>query len=548
MNKKKFIISIFTILIVVVLMIGIVSAAATVLGDRSCSSTVVRKSTSSSDKINITIPMKIPASKIGLPTTGATIKSVTLVSALEKNNRNGEYYKVLGAIHPVDKTAPDINFQVNLPTKWNHKIVHYGGGGFNGRLVTAEGPYNGQIVTDPTPLAQGYATFGSDGGHVGTNWDSKFALNDEALHNFAVDQLKKTKDTAMVIVQSFYNSKPSQVYFAGASNGGREALMAVQRFPKDYDGVICLYPVLNWVPKALADNRNANVIQANNGAGWISPEEYKLVSKTVKNICDGLDGVEDGIVSNIVATEKKKERILKALKLDFSQEQLRTLKTFASSMRFSFPLANGLTTMPGYKVFQGALLVDRFRNQYGTSPTARDGVMAQCGDVIIKYQIMRDKDFNPVNFNPEQWKEKIIKASELLDATNPDISFFKEKGGKLLLLHGTADQLVTIQGSIDYYNQLVKKFGQSQLDKFVKFYLVPGYGHGVGEIFAMGTDLLEALDNWVVNKKVPSNMVVTDQNDGTAGRTRPLCEYPTYPRYKGNGNVNLAESFISVTP
>jgi hypothetical protein len=208
---------------------------------------------------NITAPMKISASKISLPTNGATIYSATLVSV---NNRNGEYYRVLGAIHPVDRTAPDINFQVNLPTKWNHKIVHYGGGGFDGILITAEDPIVGQIVTDPTPLARGYATFGSDGGHVATkSWDSEFALNDEALHNFAADQLKKTKDAVMVIVQSFYNSGPSQVYFAGGSNGGREALMAVQRFPKDYDGVICLFPVLNLAPKALADNRNANTIQ-----------------------------------------------------------------------------------------------------------------------------------------------------------------------------------------------------------------------------------------------------------------------------------------------
>jgi hypothetical protein len=265
-------------------------------------------------------------------------------------------------------------------------------------------------------------------------------------------------------------------------------------------------------------------------------------------VCDGLDGVEDGMISNIAAAEEKTEEILKALRPDLSEEQLRTLKTFASPMPFSFPLANGITLAPGYKVFQGAPLVDRFWNQYGTSPTARDGVLAQFGDAVIRYQIMRDKDFNPVNFNPEQWKDEIIQASELLDATNPDISSFKENGGKLLLLHGTTDQLITFQGTVDYYNRLVGKFGQSALDEFLKFYLVPGYGHSKGEIFTMGTDLLGALDDWVVNQKAPANMVVTDQNDETSGRTRPLCEYPIYPRYKGSGNVNSAENFISVTP
>lgn len=143
---------------------------------------------------NFTIPAEIDASKIELPTSGATISSATIVKSDEKDNLNGEYCKVLGAIHPVDKTAPDINFQVNLPVKWNSKILQYGGGGFDGALVSADNGYYGQMVSDPTPLAQGYVTFGSDSGHVNSSyWDSKWALNDEALNNFASDQLKKQK-------------------------------------------------------------------------------------------------------------------------------------------------------------------------------------------------------------------------------------------------------------------------------------------------------------------------------------------------------------------
>jgi Tannase and feruloyl esterase. len=498
---------------------------------------------------NFTIPAEIPASKIGLPTSGATISSATIVKSDEKGNLNGEYCKVLGAIHPVDKNAPDINFQVNLPVKWNSKILQYGGGGFDGALVTADSGYYGQMVSDPTPLAQGYVTFGSDSGHVNSSyWDSKWALNDEALNNFASDQLKKTKDTVLEIVQAFYKSKPSQVYFVGGSNGGREALKVVQRFPTEYNGVICYFPVLNWVPKAITDSRNADAVQANNGAGWISPEQYKLVNQTIIGIDDGLDGVKDGIISNIYGAEKEKDEVLKALKNILSDAQIKTLETFASPMKFNYPLANGLTTMPGYPVFKGAPLADMYLNQFGTAPTARDGLMAESGDAVIKNMIVRDDNFNPKNFDADKWRDKVVQASELLDATNPDISVFKNNGGKLILIHGAGDQIVTFQGTIDYYNQLIDKFGKDSLGEFVKFYMVPGNGHYNSEIWNMGSDTLGALDQWAVNNKSPENLIVTDQSEKTKGRTRPLLEYPAYPEYKGSGDVNSAENFSRATP
>jgi len=116
------------------------------------------------------------------------------------------------------------------------------------------------------------------------------------------------------------------------------------------------------------------------------------------------------------------------------------------------------------------------------------------------------------------------------------------------LLHGTADQIVTPYSSVDYYNKLVDRFGKRSLDQFVQFYLVPGYGHRRSETFTMRADLLGALDTWVVDGKRPVNLVAQDQNADTLGRTRPLCEYPTYPKYKGKGDVNAASNFICAAP
>ena len=191
------------------------------------------------------VPVNIPSSDIGLPTNGASIYSVVLVNAGDPGNYNGSFYRVNGAIHPINPNSPKINFQVNLPLDWNGRLVQFGGGGFNGVLVTGEGFPVCFTPEDKRPLAQGYVTFGSDSGHYSRGWDGRWGLDDEALDNFASSQLKKVHDVAVIIASEFYSRKPEHVYYIGDSNGGREALKAIQLFPEDYDGAVSLYPVLN---------------------------------------------------------------------------------------------------------------------------------------------------------------------------------------------------------------------------------------------------------------------------------------------------------------
>jgi feruloyl esterase len=86
--------------------------------------------------------LKIPASEITLPTSGATIASAQMASVPADPVSPGatrEYCKVVGAIAPVDPNAPPINFEINLPMQWNGKAVQYGGGGSNGTLVSGLG-------------------------------------------------------------------------------------------------------------------------------------------------------------------------------------------------------------------------------------------------------------------------------------------------------------------------------------------------------------------------------------------------------------------------
>ena len=200
--------------------------------------------------------MTIPASAIGLPTSGAVVTEAVMVKATNAAGQT-EYCRVSGDIRPVDPAAPMIKFQVGMPNIWNSKAMMFGGGGFNGKIPSPESNVYAAPLGSATPLDRGYATFGSDSGHQNNNnMNAEFALNDEALQNFSGDALKKTRDVAMHLIKARYGvSGVAKSYFAGGSTGGREALAVVQRWPQDWDGAIILFPAWNYTTSIMHSAR-----------------------------------------------------------------------------------------------------------------------------------------------------------------------------------------------------------------------------------------------------------------------------------------------------
>ena len=168
-------------------------------------------------------------------------------------------------------------------------------------------------------------------------------------------------------------------------------------------------------------------------------------------------------------------------------------------------------------------------------------------DQWIKYAVTRDTSFHSLTLDPENpgpWANRISELSTQLD-TSTDISAFAAKGGKLLLAHGKSDVLVSTRATEVYYQRLQAQMGPTFVDTFARYYEVPGFGHAVSTIFNATWDSLTALENWVEKGTAPSEQVTTD-TVGVPGRTRPLCDYPKWPQYKGSGDVNLAASFACV--
>lgn len=509
----------------------------------------------------------VPATAIGLPTGGATVTSATVVAATEAGNTNGEYCKVIGRIAPSPGSAgaavaPDINFQLNLPVNWNGKTVHMGGGGYNGTVVTATGAVS--FAPGVAPLSLGYATFGSDSGHVGNSATADFARNEAAIDNFGYQHIKKTKDAAFELIRLRYGKPVEKSYFAGGSTGGREGMTAVERFPQDYDGVIANAPAINFSGVRLQGVKIGQAAYGNNGAGFINPAKQRLILNTSVYACDIDDGAADRIVGNVEACRLKQAAILTALACAsgadegdtcLSAAQIDTVRAVSDDLVLPYPLAYGVNRHQGYNILQGAdfssgLGLGNSATLLDPPTVAANGYLFTQGDGYLKYFIARDPGLNSLTFdlnNPGIYQQRLVDMSATVGAMNPDLSAFQARGGKLIVLHGLADEVISPNATIAFYRDQVARRGQAAVDAFWRFYTVPGLGHGDG-VFVPSWDAIGALDAWVTHNTAPGTLVGTDTNAATAGRTRPLCVYPGFPRYNGTGGIDAASNYVCAAP
>ena len=128
-----------------------------------------------------------------------------------------------------------------------------------------------------------------------------------------------------------------------------------------------------------------------------------------------------------------------------------------------------------------------------------------------------------------------------MSANSTNLDAFKQRGGKLIFFHGLVDDFISPYSSIQYYNRIKAKY-DAALPDFVRFYTIPGMGHVTG-VFNARVSSLETLEAWVEKGQAPGDMLATDANKDTQGRSRPVCQYPAWPHYDGTGDINSAKSF-----
>jgi pimeloyl-ACP methyl ester carboxylesterase len=518
------------------------------------------------------VNLKIPASEIGLPSGGATITSAQTATVPADPVNPGatrDYCKVLGAVQPVDPNAPPVNFEVNLPADWNGKAVQYGGGGSNGVLITGLAPLRDARRDTPVPVARGFVTWGTDSGHDNKKLPHPraFALNDESLVNMAYAAYKKTHDAGVRIARAFYDRAPAKTYFYGGSEGGREALMMAQRFPTDFDGIVSVVPVANYTGGNLV---RAKLGQLQRDGGWISPAKVKLILNAVNAACDTLDGLEDGVIGAY-------EKCLSAFDVGtlrcpggadtgdscLSDKQIEADRLVHRPYRYPLAMKNGVTAFPGWtygsEVQPGGMVDTITGKEPPQFPIANEKAQSVAwvnADGFVRYFFARDPKLDPFQFSAEKFAGRIKEISDMFDTTDPDLSAFQARGGKLLLKGNSADYQRSVLQEIDYYKSVVARMGQDRVDQFIRFYVTPGVNHpgnGVmrdGKAVPAKVDLLGVLDAWVDSGNAPGTPIQVSQQEQAPFKTiasRPMCRYPLSPRYDGDGDPSEAGSFTCAT-
>jgi Tannase and feruloyl esterase len=492
----------------------------------------------------------IARDQIGLPTTGATVANATLVAATATLP---EYCQVTGAIAPVDPSAPPINFRVNLPSQWNEKAMHFGGGGYNGSVVAATGTAPAAPAGTTPPLGRGYATFGSDSGHTGGN--AQFAVNGESMVNFGYAQLKKTRDVAMRLVSLRYGKNAQRTYWVGNSQGGREGLTVAQRFPADYDGVLVRVPVLSFTGLQLQGNRVAQALAQ--PGGWLNNAEIDTLQAAVVGACDMNDGLADGVISNYAACNFDAATLRCPDGTDtadtcLSDAQINTVRALHTPFNFGFAVANGVTQYQAWGWGSENNPANNWRTWVtGTAPAG--GLIASLGNQFTQYFIAQNQPgFDPLTFQASQWQPRIQAVSQVVDSTNPDLAPFFARRGKLIIVEASGDYARSPNATLAYHDAVRARVGAATADANMRLYMTPGADHGnVGNTGwpATTTDWVALLEEWVERGAAPADKLTQVRNDAAApfatNAIRPICRYPSYPRYIG-GDVNSVASYNCV--
>jgi feruloyl esterase len=523
----------------------------------------------------------IPVSSIGEPVAGVALAAPRWVAAA---GNTPAYCSIDGAMAPTDTSVNGrpINFRVVLPASWTSHAVQLGGGGMNGSIPGLTGG-------DAAALMQrGFAAYGSDSGHQQGGFGPRgggapaatpagdWSLSDEAIKNLGYAQMKKTRDAAMVLMERIYGERPRYNYYVGSSQGGREALTVAQRYPADYNGIAANVPILNFSSLMLAPEWIR--IQEKPLANWVTPAKTEAIRAEFVRQCDKLDGLADGVINNYMAcraifdmSQGSPTRNPWASKrcpdnVDpnpqdttanacFTDGQISTLKVVYSRYKFATPLAHGTRTfgmwVPTTDPSGSGLIANaRFRSQEGAADNAQNH--SHLGVIGVTGFLMKNPAANPLDYvEGGAFNARREEISAWLDSTNPDLSAFAKRGGKMIVAIGTNDSLASPGAQLDYYQSVLDTMGRAAVDSFARFYVLPQTGHGLtGSSYTMDGDgqtiaarqipsrfeRIAMLLDWVERGAAPPKSGTATGNAGTL----PLCSYPTYPRHNGGATPDAA--------
>ena len=477
------------------------------------------------------------------PLAGVRIETAELV--VDRDDL-GEFCRIRGTI------APDIRFEMRAPHRnWNGRFLLSGCGGYCGELITERKGYSNSINY---ALKRGYAATTTDSGHRGNAIDTRWAYDNPALEElFAIEWVPLAAAASRSLLNLLYGREERFAYFAGCSNGGRTAAKIAQEYPDLFDGIASGCGAFDlakaaiqgvWLDRTLVDSNGDLVLR-----------EHKLprLAEAVRDRCDGLDGLVDGIVSDPFACEFDPAELL----CDGAGGDADCLT--AAEVDEVRALYDGARDSSGRHLHPGLPYgSEHYWGRWLIGPTGSgEPHVKDLGSNYLRYMGFEQDpgpDYHSRDFDLDRDIPRLAHMARLYNATDPDLRGLRAAGTRLLMYHGLADALVVPQESIEYFESVVEEFGSLEaVNEFFRLFLIPGADHCWG-VTGYAPDLfdpLKVLEQWVEEGLVPERIEARQHaavgeriGFGPLLRTRPLCPYPATARYIGEGSPDTAENFI----
>jgi feruloyl esterase len=475
-----------------------------------------------------------------LPDAATQVVSAAVVT----NTNSTPYCKVTGY------SAPQIQWEVRLPTtSWTGRYVQIGCGGFCGAYdldQKSERLYEGNFgPCIPENLGE-FVIGTNNSGHVGE--DAMWAAGAPQLRlDWAYRSEHTFATVANALITAFYGQEPAYRYFSGCSNGGRQGLVLAQRYPADFDGILVGGPAHLFVALMMELAWTARTNIDADGNPILTTEDLAVLHDAAVAACDGADGLEDGLITDprtcdftpdaVACTETNQPACLSATQVEVAR------KLYAGPVT-----ANGQRLYPsGLPI--GSELEWNFLF-FGWNPPMSPGFSEYMASNYLRYLASWDEPLNldALRFDSATFAQ-LAEMNALYDATDPDLSAFRDAGGKLILWHGWEDASIPPQGTISYYEAVQAEMGGAEeTQPFARLYLIPGLAHCIGGSTSTRFDLLTPLMDWVETDTAPEEIILTLGNSEASARTRPVYPYPTVARYDGSGSQDKASSFGPSTP
>jgi feruloyl esterase len=439
------------------------------------------------------------------------------------------------------------SIELRLPENWNRRLLFQGGGGLNGVLL----PATGNVAGFSSALSRGFAVVSTDSGHRGrSSIDTRFGVDQQAKLDFAYQAVARSSREAKVLLQRYYGSKPEYSYFMGCSTGGREAMMAAQRLPLEFDGVVAGNPSFNLTRTAVNQVWSLQTVTRlapKDASGKplmheaFTDVQLKGISDAVLKQCDALDGISDGMINDF-----------RACRFDPRSQVCGATGAPGAPQCLAAAQADGLRDiMGGARNSRGESLYGAFpydtgiaapawRSMHLGSATSEPANATLGRDTLREFSITPpDPTLDPRKFDFDRDMVRTTETAAINDAVATLLTSFAGRGGKMIVYHGLSDQAMATGALTGWYEQLSPRNAAGPQD-WARLFLIPGMTHCGGGQSTDQFDMLSAIQNWVEKGQAPDRVVASGR--AFPETTRPLCPFPKVARYDG-GDVKDQRSF-----